>query len=224
MAGTCRSTSPVTSACGLRSCPARRTLQGVALGHPTRLAWPPTRPAASDHPPPVGQATAHPPGGDRRVERLRVETPADPAQHVLVLLVVLVPDSLQELLVAPGAAHVLGRAGPCAFEADRITLAPLGTQAALEEDLVPPAIPEVVLVLEPEALAAFREHGADLRGRGVAVVELHEVLVQQQGVAVVLAPDLEVVQVGVRPAHRRLDVFVQLVQRAVLDLEAPPDG
>lgn len=38
-----------------------------------------------------------------------------------------------------------------------------------------------------------------------------------------LVADLEVVQERVGPAHRCLDVFVQLVQRAVLDLDAPPD-
>jgi hypothetical protein len=31
------------------------------------------------------------------------------------------------------------------------------------------------------------------------------------------------VQVAVGPAHRRLDVFVELVKRAILDLDAPPD-
>ena len=38
----------------------------------------------------------------------------------------------------------------------------------------------------------------------------------QLGVAVKLLADPEVVQVRVRPAHRRLDVFVQLVEGAVL--------
>jgi hypothetical protein len=45
------------------------------------------------------------------------------------------------LLVAPGAAHVFGRAGPCLLDADRIPLAPLRPQAALERNLVPPAMP-----------------------------------------------------------------------------------
>src|SRR5262245_51044634 len=103
----------------------------------------------ASHPPlrtPVGQPSPHPLRRLDRIERFGVEPPADPTQHVLVLLVAVVPDGLKKLLVAPGAANVLRWAGPCAFEADRIALPPLGPQAALEQDLVPPAIPEVVLV------------------------------------------------------------------------------
>ena len=45
----------------------------------------------------------------------------------------------------------------------------------------------------------------------------------QFGVAVKLLADLEMVQMAVRPAHCRLDVFVEFVEGAVLDLDSPPD-
>jgi len=38
-----------------------------------------------------------------------------------------------------------------------------------------------------------------------------------------LIVDLELVQVRVGPAHRRLDVLVELFERAVPDLDSPPD-
>lgn len=81
----------------------------------------------------------------------------------------------------------------------------------------------VVLVLEAKPLAGLRQNLADFIGRGVLVLHVLEVLLHQVGVAVKLLADLEVVQMAVRPAHRRLDVFVQRVERAVLHLDSPPD-
>src|SRR5262245_32545686 len=131
------------------------------------------------HPPlraPVRQAPVHLPGRRRRVKRLRVEAATDPVVELLVPLVAGVAHRLQKLLVAPGAAHVFRRAGPCPLDADRIPLPPLGPEAALEQDLVPPAIPEVVLVLEAEPPAALGQDVAQLRGGGVLVLHLLEVL------------------------------------------------
>src|SRR5215472_15080291 len=84
---------------------------------------------------------------------------------------------------------------------------------------MPPAIPEVVLVLEGKPPAALGQDVAELRGGRVLVRHL----VQHRVVPIMLAVDPEVVQMAVGPAHRRLDVFVQLVEGAVLDLDAPPD-
>ena len=50
-----------------------------------------------------------------------------------------------------------------------------------------------------------------------------EAVVEEFGITVPQALDLELVQMAVGPAHRRLDVFVELVERAVLDLNPPPD-
>src|SRR5581483_10488302 len=110
------------------------------------------------------------------------------------------------------------------FDADRIPISRLGPHGVLEENIVPPRVPEVVLVLEPEALAGPGQDVADPRAGRILVAELVEVLVQQQRVAVKLLTDLEVMQVGVGPAHRRLDALVQLIEGAILDLDAPPNG
>jgi hypothetical protein len=67
-----------------------------------------------------------------------------------VPLMVGVGNGFEEIFVSPGATHVFGRAGSFTLQAERIPATRLGPQAALEQDLVPPGIPEVVLVLEPE--------------------------------------------------------------------------
>jgi hypothetical protein len=64
--------------------------------------------------------------------------------------------------VAPGATDVLRQAGPCARHAHGVLLPRFGRDAALEQDLVLPAVPEVVLVPEPEALATLGQEVADL--------------------------------------------------------------
>jgi hypothetical protein len=101
--------------------------------------------------------------------------------------------------------------------ADLVALSPItnGTRVTHRVDppigsknLMLPAIPEVVLVHEPEPLAVFGQDVADLRGGRVLVRHVLEVFGHQHRVAVKLLTDPEVVQVGVRPAHRRLDVFV----------------
>ena len=133
-------------------------------------------------------------------------------------LVVRVLDGLDEIGVAPNAAAVFGWAGTFSINAKGILLPRLLLRAALEQNLVIPGIAEVVLVDEPEFLAVFRDDVAQVRGRGVFVFHLLEVVLHEHGIAVILFADLEVVQVRVGPAHRRLDVFVELVERAVLDL------
>ena len=50
-----------------------------------------------------------------------------------------------------------------------------------------------------------------------------QAVIQKFWITVVFAPDVELVQVRINPAHRCLDVFVQLVERAVVNLNSPPD-
>ena len=94
--------------------------------------------------PPVEDAAPHSFGRGIGVKGGGIERPANPAQRVVMLLVVGIPDGLQEARVAAGAADILGWAGPFAFDADRITGPGRRPKAALEKDLVPPRIPEVV--------------------------------------------------------------------------------
>ena len=99
----------------------------------------------------------------------------------------------------------------------------LGQQAFLKEHLVPPAIAEVVLVQKAEPFAVLGHDLADLRDGGIDALEIPETVVEHFRVTEALTVDLELVEMRVRPAHCRLDVLVQLVERAVLDLNPPPD-
>ena len=54
----------------------------------------------------------------------------------------------EEPCIARGSTHVFRRAGSFSLNAERIPLTWLNPQAALEENLVPPGISEVVFVLE----------------------------------------------------------------------------
>src|ERR1051325_7006730 len=84
----------------------RTSLFGAGDGFPATGSHPVVLLAL--HPPlgpPIRQPPPHSLRGLDRVEGFGVESPAGPPQHVLVLLMVLVTDGLDELLVAPGAAH-----------------------------------------------------------------------------------------------------------------------
>ena len=74
-----------------------------------------------------------------------------------MLLVAGIGEHVQELLVTRGSTHVFRRAGSFSLHAERIPLTRLNPQAALEENLVPPGISEVVFVLEMKPLAALRQ-------------------------------------------------------------------
>ena len=106
---------------------------------------------------------------------------------------------------------------------ERIALTRLSPQAALEENVVPPGISEVVFVLEMKPLASLRQDLAEGRFPGILVVHLHEVFLQEPGVTVEPVVNLEVMQMRVGPAHRQLNTLVELVQVAVSHLNSPPD-
>ena len=59
---------------------------------------------------------------DRRIECVRVEWPAEPLPHLLVIRVLRIADGKEELLIATDAAAVLGRASACTIDAPRIAL------------------------------------------------------------------------------------------------------
>ena len=129
----------------------------------------------------------------------------------------------KEIAVAPDATAILWRAGTLPFHAQRVFCLGINWRAALKQYLVFPGITEVIFVLEGEALAGLGQDFAEHHLRGVFALEVVETVVEKFGIAVPLAFDLELVQVGSGPAHRRLNVFVELVERAVLDLDASPD-
>src|SRR5262245_44128568 len=78
------------------------------------------------------------------VELLRVELTSDPLPQLRVPLVLRVLDRLHQLLVAPRAAAVLGRARPLPGDAPRVADARLGGEHLLHLDRVLPVVAEVV--------------------------------------------------------------------------------
>src|SRR5690606_20193611 len=111
-------------------------------------------------------------------------------------------------------AHVFRWADTLAFETDRIPTAFLGSEASFKDDLMFPAVTEVVLVQKSESLPVLGDDLADLGHGRIDAVEVLEAVVEKLRIAVPFAIDLELVEMRVGPAHRRLNVFVELVERA----------
>ena len=63
----------------------------------------------------------------------------------------------------------------------------------------------------------------EYRGRQVEAMKISETIVQEIRITVPFPFDLELMQVRVGPAHCGLDVFVQLIECAILNLNPPPD-
>src|SRR4051812_43469334 len=159
----------------------RSRSRSVVIGFPIPS---PPRSMPSPHPSPIRQPPLHFPARLPWVKGLGIELSADPPHELLVLVVTRVGEDLQELLVARDPAHVFGRAGSLSFQTQRVTLTRLNPQAALEEYLMPPGIPEVVLVLEAEPFAALWQDLAQNRRPGILVVHLREVFLKVPRVSV----------------------------------------
>src|SRR5487761_1552754 len=90
-------------------------------------------------------------GPQRSVDRVDfegfgIERPSEPFPHLLVFWVAGVADRLKQVLVSRWTAAVLGWAGTAA--ADTAGIAGVGVRGAdvLDNDLVLPAVPKVVLI------------------------------------------------------------------------------
>ena len=77
-------------------------------------------------------------------------------------IIIWVGDGHEKPCVTRGSTHVFRRAGSFSLNAERIPLTRLNPQTALEEDLVPPGISEVVFVQEMKPLTALRQDLAQL--------------------------------------------------------------
>src|SRR5207249_2456767 len=115
-----------------------------------------SRDPAFPSPPPIRQALLHRPRHFSGIELIGIERPA-PLHKLLVLFMLRVGQSFKVLVEAPDPADILGRAGSLSFEAQRVLLTGLRLWAAFEQDLMFPAIAEVVLVDEAESLAGLRQ-------------------------------------------------------------------
>jgi hypothetical protein len=82
------------------------------------------------------------------IKDVRIELASHPFQHLVMLGVLWIADRFQKTRVAPDAPAILGRTGPFAREADGVTLPLVPRQDLFHEQLVLPAIPEIVFIEE----------------------------------------------------------------------------
>ena len=137
-----------------------------------------------------------------------IERAARPAHHVLVSFVVRIGESFEELLIAPGAADVLGWAGASRLQEPRVDHVGGGIVDPLDADAVIPVIAEVVGILD-RPCAGFPEQllqGHRLRGHGTLVEPV------RIGHAPTDISGAELVEMGVGPAHGRLHDLMQPVE------------
>src|SRR5438552_14972257 len=81
---------------------------------------------------------------DCRIERVRIEWPAEPLPHLFVIRMLRVADGEEKLFIATDAAAVLGRAGASTVDAPRIVSRRVARHQALVNQFVFPVVAEVV--------------------------------------------------------------------------------
>jgi hypothetical protein len=100
----------------------------------------------------TGSGDRYPRAGLGQVEARGIEFATDlrvrPGPHFLVLLVGRVGEDLLELLVAGITADILRRAGAFARGASGVDVSGLGLGARLDEELVLPAVAEVIFLAD----------------------------------------------------------------------------
>src|SRR5258708_38725661 len=136
-----------------------------------------------------------------------MEVVPDPILQLGMTLVLWVVDRLEEVGIAPGTADVFGGTAPCSLDQARVRNAGHGIGNALDLDRVLPAIAKIVEVSE-RLCANILEHVDE------ACLARVERAVAPIGVGItpsdVAGADL--VEMTVRPAHRRLDGEMQTVE------------
>src|ERR1035437_3566297 len=153
----------------------------------------------------------------RKIEGIGIETGGNPIHVLLVLLVVRVPDRFEDHRIHVSTPDVLGWARPLAFETHRELEHQIQRAHRLDDHLVAPVVPEVVLVFESRPLS----HHFGQPHRLVVDVGHLELRV---GDPIANTVNLEAVQVIVLPAHRRLEDRVQFRHGdASGNKEASPD-
>src|SRR6185437_14052801 len=93
------------------------------------------------------------------VERRRVKTRAHPLGELVVVLVRGVAQCFEKFLVAAGAAAIFGRASVLSVEAYRVFQTARRPHRRFDDDLVIPAVTEVVLVGEALVVADRAQDG-----------------------------------------------------------------
>lgn len=158
--------------------------------------------------------------GRSQVEPQRIEIFADPFQHLVMLFVLRVRHGIEQRWVTKRAATILRRTGILAGDASDFALARLRFELAFDLDFVPPVVAEIVAIHE-------------LCLRFGHAVQMHDGFIDQRKLRaewighhrpVALAPDLELMQMLIFPAHRDLNHVMQVSQHDVARHQhAPPD-
>src|SRR5579859_955959 len=148
------------------------------------------------------------------VERLRIPLPANPFQHFLVFGMFGIRDGIQEILIAPWAATVLGRTGARAFEAAWINRPGLRVGHALDLEAMEPVVAEVVPVAEryPPPVRCLLQGRACRAARPGATPEIEHLagpglilgLSDLKGPHVVIVPSHYSLNDGVQPSERHI--------------------
>jgi hypothetical protein len=76
----------------------------------------------------------------------RIKLVAEPLEHLLIIFVLRIFDSLQEFVVAPDAATVFRRTGVLSIQADRILHFRVSGKDLLDDDFMRPAVAKIVFV------------------------------------------------------------------------------
>ena len=135
-----------------------------------------------------------------------------------------VANRFEEIAVAPNTAAIFWRAGSFTFQAEAGTSWPWDRRrTALEQDLVFPAVAEVVLVLEGEAFAGLGQDLAEIGLRRIDALEVPKSVVEQFGIAVSVALDRRTGADGSWSSPSPSGCVRGLVERAVLHLDSSPD-
>src|SRR6185437_10507659 len=161
-----------------------------------------------------------------QIKSLGVEHAANPAHHVLVLLVPTLAERPEELRVAVRAADVLGWAGILPGDTDwKGELAGRRERCGLDDDPMYPAVPHVVAILEFSPRPKLRHDDSDRDSTFVSIAVgflLRPSLPDPPVWRNQARSDLEFMRVGVRPAHHPLQIVMQGRKRPIVRDEHPP--
>ena len=111
----------------------------------------------------------------------------------------------QQLLITPDTAAILGWTVLLSSDADGVEFALDRRLAFFECDRVIPIVAEVIVVGE----ADDRRSQQVVQGHAIFVGDI----VDSVAIAILLAADVEGMEVAIMPAHRRLDRLVQVAER-----------
>ena len=141
------------------------------------------------------------------VDRVGIERPASPLDHLGMVFVLQIGDGLEELGIAPRTADVLGRAAPHGVDQERVCQAGDGIRDALDLDRVLPAVSEVLEVAQGLRAGVLD----DVQETRLAGIEGAFAPVRVGNAPAHIA-GTDLVEMAVGPAHGGLEHKVQAIE------------